>query len=333
MALRRTIVAGLGAAFAAAGLGVGLGAPGLAAAQPAKLVRIGVLLFGTPTNEPNFDGMVAGLRELGWVEGRTITFEHRYAEGRPERLRALAFALVATRPDLILAFGGDVVPFAREAAGGSIPIVMMTSADPVASGIVASYRRPGGNITGVAFVSQETAAKRLQFLTQAVPAARRVGVLWNPEHFDGEYRDVSEAGRRLGVQALSLEVRSPDELAGAFDEATRDRAESLMVVSSRLLNLNGPRVLDFASRQRLPLVSGWGEWAKAGALLSYGPDLSRLARRAAAQVDKVLRGASPAELPVEQPTEFQLIVNVKTAHQLRLALPPSLLAQADRIIE
>jgi len=296
-----------------------------------RVVRLGVLLYGTP-REPNLQALVAGLRDLGWSEGRNVAFDYRYAEGRAERLHDLAIALVSARPDLILAFGGDVVPSAKEATR-SIPIVMMVSNDPVAAGTVQSFRRPGGNITGVAFVSEETGGKRLQYLKEAVPALTRVAVLWSPDHLDSELRDVTEAGRRLGVQAQSLEVRRPEEFPAAFDAATRGRAEALMVVSSRFMSLNEPRILEFANARRIPLVSGWGNWAQVGGLLSYGPDLDVLARRAASHVDKVLRGANPAELPVEQPTKFELVVNRGAASRLGLTLPGALLAQADRVVE
>ena len=309
-----------------------LGALPIARAQPgSRAVRIGTLLFGNP-REPNLLALIAGLRDLGWTEDRNVALEHRYAEGRAERLRELAGSLVATRPDLIFALGGDVVPFAKEATR-SIPIVMVVSNDPVAAGTIQSFRRPGGNITGVAFVSEETGPKRLQYLKQAAPALTRVAVLWNPDHLDSELRDVTEAGRRLGVQVQSLELRRPEEFDAAFDAATRGRAEALMVVSSRFMSLNQRRILEFANARRMPLVSGWGDWAQAGGLLSYGPDLNVLARRAAAHADKILRGANPAELPVEQPTKFELVVNRRTAQRLGLSLPAALLAQADRIVD
>ena len=309
-------------------------APSLVAhAQPAgKVARLGVLLFDTPTTNPNFPAFVAGLRDLGYVEGRNVAFEYRYAEGRPERIRDLAQQIASLKPDVIVVLGGDMVPFVKDATS-TIPVVMLTSQDPVEAGVVASYARPGGNMTGVAFVSSETAGKRLQFLKEAVPSLTRVAVLWNPDHPDGEYRNTEAAARRLGIQLQSLEVRRPADFDGAFEAATRARAEALMVVSSRFMNLNRARILDLPGKQRIPVVTGWGPWARAGSFMSYGPDLDALVRRAATHVDKILKGAKPADLPVEQPTKFELVINLKTAKTLGLTIPQSLLVRADQVIE
>ena len=297
-----------------------------------KVPRIGVVLFGTPQTEPNFTAFVAGFRDLGYVDGRNVAFEHRNADGQPDRLRELALQITALNPDVIVVLGGDMVPVVKEATS-TIPIVILTSNDPVEAGMISSFARPGGNLTGVAFISAETGAKRLQFLKEAIPALARVAVFWNPDHPDGEFRDIESAARRLGVHVESLEVKRPEDFQAAFQVASRTRAEALMVVSSRLLNLNRARVLEFADKQRIPLVSGWGAWATAGGFMSYGPDLDVLARRAASHVDKILKGAKPSELAVEQPTKFELVVNLKTAKRLGLKLPGSVLVRADRIIE
>jgi putative ABC transport system substrate-binding protein len=233
---------------------------------------------------------------------------------------------------VIVVLGGDMVPFVKDATR-TIPTVMLTSNDPVDARLVDSFARPGGNLTGVAFVSSETGAKRLQFLKEAVPVLTRAAVLWNPDHPDGEFRDIESAGRRLGVHIESLEVRRPQDFEAAFQMASRARVEALIVVSSRLTNLNRARVLEFAAKQQIPLVSGWGPWATAGGFMSYGPDLDVLARRAASHVDKILKGAKPSELAVEQPTKFELVVNLKTAKLLGLKLPGSVLVRADRVIE
>jgi putative ABC transport system substrate-binding protein len=319
----------VGALLAAALLAAPVAAPGQA---PGKVARLGVMLFSTPPTEPNLLALVAGLRELGYVEGRNLALEYRYAEGRPERFVELAAQLVALKPDVIVILGGDMVPFVKRATS-TIPVVMLTSQDPVESGIVASFARPGGNLTGVAFVSSETAGKRLQFLKEAAPSLTRVGVLWHPDHPDGEYRNTAAAADRLGVQVRSLEVKRPEDFETAFQAATRERVEALLIVSSRFLNLNRARILEFAGRQRLLLVSGWGPWARAGGLMSYGPDLDTLVRRAATHVDKILKGASPATLPVEEPTKFELVINMKTARAFGLTIPPSLLGRADQLIE
>jgi putative ABC transport system substrate-binding protein len=301
--------------------------------QPAaKVPRLGVLLFGTPATDPNLAALVTGLRDLGYVEGRNVAFEYRYAEGRPERVGGLAHQIAALKPDVIVVLGGELVPSMKDATS-TIPVVMLTSQDPVEAGVVASFARPGGNLTGVAFVSSETAGKRLQFLKEAAPSLTRAAVLWTPDHPDGEYRDIETVARRLGIQLQSLEVRRPEDFEGAFQAATRARAEALMVVSSRFMNLNRSRILEFASKQRIPLVTGWGPWVRSGGFMSYGPDLDALVRRAASQVDKILKGARPADLPVEQPIKFELVINLKTARALGLTIPPSLLAQADHVIE
>jgi len=308
-------------------------APFAAEAQQAgKVARLGVLLFGTPATDPNLAAFVAGLRDLGYVEGRNLALEYRSAEGRPERVRELAVQVVSLKPDVIVVLGGDMVPFVKDATS-TIPVVMLTSQDPVEAGVVTSFARPGANLTGVAFVSSETAGKRLQFLKEAVPSLTRVAVLWNPDHRDPEYRDIEAAARRLGVHIQSLEARRPEDFDGAFQSATRARADALMVVSSRFMNLSRSRILEFVSKQRIPLVTGWGPWVRAGGLLSYGPDLDALMKRAASHVDKILKGAKPADLPIEQPTKFELVINLKTAKALGLTIPQSVLGRADQVIE
>jgi putative ABC transport system substrate-binding protein len=306
--------------------------PVVAQSQPGKVPRVGVLLFSTPASEPNLPAFVAGLRDLGYVEGRSVVFEYRYAEGHPERFPDIATELASLHPDVIVVLGGDLVPFAKDATR-TIPVVMLTSNNPVDAGVVNGFARPGGNITGVAFISSETAGKRLQFLKEVAPSLTRVAVLWNPDHPDGEYRDTEAAARRLGIHIESLEVRRPEDFEAAFALAARAHAEALMVVSSRLMSTNRLRIVDFAGKQRIPLVSGWGTWAQTGGLLSYGPDLDTLAQRAATKVDKILKGAKPGDLPVEQPTKFELIINVKVAKSLGLTIPPSLLTRADQVIQ
>ena len=300
------------------------------AQQPAQLRRVAVIAFGSAQSDSNVTAIVEGLRELGYVESR-LAIDVRYADGRPERVRDLAVDAAASRPDVIVALGGDVVPYVQQATR-TIPIVMLTSNDPVQAGTVQSYARPGGNTTGVAFVAVETATKRLQYLHEAVPAITRVAVLWNPDHPDGEYPDIRAAARKLGIEVTSVEVRRPEDFDAALGAAAQARTEALMVVSSRLLRVNQARIQDWATRQRIPLVSGWGPWADSGALLSYGPDLDALTRRAASQVDRILKGARPGDVPVEQPTRFELIVNLKAARQLGIVVPPRLLDRADRVI-
>jgi putative ABC transport system substrate-binding protein len=310
-----------------------LALPHLAEAQsPPKVARIGVLLYGTPETDPNFSAFRDGLRDLGYVEGRNLTFEHRFAEAKPERLAALAADLVKREPHVIFALGGDVAPFAR-AATSTIPVVISVSVDPVQTQIVSSLARPGGNVTGVTLISSDLAAKRLQLLKEIAPAISRIGILWNPDHIDPEYRETQAAARRLGLQLHSLEVRRPADFDAAFAAAATARAEAIVVVSSRLMTLSRSQITEFAAKHRIILVSGWGPWAQNGALLSYGPDLNALVRLAATQIDKILKGAKPGDLPVEQPTKFQLVINTKTAKAFGLTVPPSLLLRADQIIE
>ena len=323
---RRELLAALG--------GAAVAWPRLVLAQRAgkAVPRVGALLFGTPETEPNVGAFRRGLRDLGYVEAQNLVIEYRYAEGKPERLRALAVELVAIKPDVIFALGGDVAPLVR-AATSTIPIVMAVSQDPVQTGLVASLARPGGNITGVTFVSSDLAAKRLQFLHEMAPDLARVAVIWNPDHIDPEYRETQIAGKTLGIQIQSLEVRATDNFDAAFQAAISARAQALVPVSSRLMTANRARIIQFSGQRRLLLASGWGPWAREGALFSYGPDLDVITRRAAVYVDKILRGARPDELPVEQPTTFQLMINGKTAKALGLTVPRSLLSIADEVIE
>lgn len=297
-----------------------------------RVPRVGVLLYGTAETDPNYGAFRRGLRELGYVENQNIALEPRSAEGMPERLPVLARELVAAKPDLIYVLGGDVAPFVR-AATSTIPIVMAVSNDPVRSNLVASLARPGGNITGVTFVSSDLAAKRLQFLHELAPQLARVAVLWNPDHVDPEYRETQAAGKTLGIQVHSLEARSRADFESAYQTALSVGAEALIPVSSRLMTVDRAGIIAFAARHRLLLASGWGPWAREGALLSYGPDLDEITRRSAAHVDKILRGASPADIPVEQPTRFQLVLNAKSAKALALTIPERLRALADEVIE
>jgi putative ABC transport system substrate-binding protein len=305
-----------------------LATPLMAGAPP----RVGVLLFGASVTDPNVAAFRRGLADLGYVEGRNVDLEYRSAEGKAERLPELARELVRLTPDVIFALGGDVAP-AVKSATATIPIVAAVSLDPVLSGLVADLARPGGNITGVTFVSSELAAKRLQLLKEIAPAISRVAVLWNPAHPDFEYRETLVAGQQLGVQVRSLEVRGPGDFGPALEAAATARSDAVIVASSRLMTLNRQQIIALATKHRMLVVSGWGPWAQSGALLSYGPDLDAIIRRAAINVHKILKGARPGELPVERPTKFELVINLKTAQAFGLTVPPSLATRADRIIE
>ena len=243
-------------------------------AQRVGKKRIGGLLFGTPDTDPNLSAFRRGLREFGYVEGQNIVIEYRFAEGKSERLRDLAAELASIKPDLIFALGGDVAPLVR-AATSTIPIVMVVSVDPVQAGLVASLARPGGNITGVTFVSSDLAAKRLQLLREMAPNIKGIVVIWNPDHIDPEYRETQAAAKTLGIQVQSLEVRTTDDFRTAF-QTIDARSEALIPVSSRLMLANRALIMQFASQRRLLVASSWALWAREGALFSYGPDLDAI---------------------------------------------------------
>jgi putative tryptophan/tyrosine transport system substrate-binding protein len=304
----------------------------LLAQQAAKIPRLGMLLYSTVRGDPNAEAFHRGMRELGYVDGQNISYEYRFAEGRPERLPELAADLVRLKPDVIFALGGDVAPDARKATQ-TIPVAFAVSTDPVLSGLVASLSRPGGNATGVTFLLDELASKRLVLLKEAVPQLSRVAFLFNPDHPDNERREAERAAAALGVKLHLAEVRGPGDFDPAFDAIARAGVDALYVVSSRQTVTNIARIVDFAAKHRLPLVGGWGAWTQAGGLISYGPNVSEMVRQSAAYVDKILKGAKPGELPVQQPTRFELLINLKTAKTLGLAIPEAFLLQADRVIE
>ena len=297
-----------------------------------RTYRVGVLLFSTPAADPTVPVLREALRAAGYVEGRNLVLEFRYAEGKRERLQALAEELVQLRPDLIYAVGGDVVPFAQHATQ-TIPIVGIMSLDPVRAGIVPSLAHPGGNLTGFTYLLSELAGKRLEFLREVMPRLSRVAVVWNPDHPDPDFKDTQVAASSLGIRLQSIEVRKLDDFEGALATATRDRAEAIIVVTSRLTLLRQSQILDFAAKNRIPVATGFGTWVQNGALLSYGPDINEIARKSVSHVDKILKGTKPADIPIEQPTRFELTVSLKTARTLNLTVPQSLLARADRVIE
>jgi putative ABC transport system substrate-binding protein len=325
---RRDALAVLGAA-----LGSAVAWPRATAAQPAaKAARLGVLLYSTPKGDPNLASFLHGLADHGYVEGRNLTIEYRYAEGRPERLAGLAEELVRLKPDLLFILGGDVTVQAM-AAARTMPVLFTSSADPVQLGFVASLARPGGNATGVTLLLDDLASKRLELLKEAAPHISRVAFVWNPDHVDNELRQAEHAARPLGIELLPAAMHGPDELDGALAAARNGRPDALYVVSSRQTVRSIPRFVAFATDHRLPLAGGWGAWAQAGGLLTYGPNLNEMMHQTANLAARILHGAKPAELPVEQPTRFELIINLRTARTLGLTLPATLLARADEVIE
>ena len=300
--------------------------------QRATVPRLGALLFSTPQADPQMQLVHSGLRELGYVAGQNLIVFYRYAEGKPDRLADLAAALVGEKPDLLLALGGDVAPYAVKATS-TIPIVFLSSADPIRLGLAASLARPGGNATGITLLLDDTASKRLELLKEVVPRVKHAAFLWNPDHPDNELREAERAAQSLSVRLQLVEMRGSGDVDAALRAVTDAGCDALYVVSSRQTVLNTSRIVDFATRHRLPLAGGWGAWAHAGGLLSYGPNINDMMRRLVAYVDKVLKGAKPADLPIQQPTKFELVINVKVAKSIGVDVPPILLSRADEVIE
>jgi putative ABC transport system substrate-binding protein len=305
------------------------------AQQPGKVPRVGFLGPRNRADGPFVGAFLQGMRELGWVEGQNIAIEYRFAEGRLDRLPDLAAELVRLKVDVILATSTPPALAAKNATS-TIPIVMGTSADPVGSGLVASLARPGGNVTGLSFsVGLEVVGKELELLNETVPNARRVAVLSNPAN-PGNVRaleTVKTRARALGVQLQILEARGPDEFEAAFAAMARERAQALLVVPDAVFGFHRAPLQALAAKSRLPTMYGLREHAEAGGLMSYAVDLRDSMRRSATYVDKILKGAKPADLPIEQPTQFELVINLKTAKALGLTIPPSVLVRADQVIE
>ena len=275
-----------------------------------------------------------GLRDLGYVEGQNIAIEYRWAEGRFERLPDLAAELVRLKVDVIVSVVTQASLAAKNATR-TIPIVMVAAGDPLGSGLVASLARPGGNVTGPSSMLAELAGKELELLKETVPNVSRVAVLWNPANAVWQaqmLRATEVAARALGLQLQLLEARGPDELEGAFAAMTRERASALLVQVDVIFALHARRIADLAAKRRLPAMYGSREHVEAGGLISYAPNVPDVFRRAATYVDKILKGAKPADLPVEQPTKFELVINLKTAKALGLTIPQAVLIRADEVI-
>ena len=314
-----------------------LAAPLAAAAQQTgKVPRIGWLSATSASDRPALlNAFRQGLGELGWVEGQNIGIDYRYAEDRVDRLPGLAAELVRLKVDCIVSLGTQGVTAARKATE-TIPIVMIAVRDPVGTGLIASLARPGGNLTGVAgYAGLEIVAKQLELLKETVPKLRRVAVLSNPANAYHRLaiKEAHAAARSLGVQLQLLQARGSNEFDAAFAAMAKERAGGLLVLSDAMLNAHRAQIADLAARGRLPAAYAVRESVEAGGLMSYGPSFLDLHRRSAAYVDKILKGAKPADLPVEQPTQFELVINLKTAKALSLTMPPSLLRQADEVIE
>ena len=306
-------------------------------AQPAgKTFRIGTLWNSRPAS-PDWKQqwvLVQALRELGWVEGQNIVIEDRWSEGQPSRYADLAVDLVRRKVDLIVTVSWPAAVAAKNATD-TIPIVMVAAGDPVATGLIASLPRPGGNLTGVTDQAVETSAKRVELLKEVVPNAAHIAVIWNPT--DGamtlRFRQVQAAARALGVTVRPLGVQEPGDFEQAFTAMIQERPDALLVVADPLTVFHRKRIVEFAAQTRLATMYELRAYVDDGGLMAYGPNFGEMFRRGAAFVDKILKGAKPADLPVEQPTRFELVVNLKTARALGRAMPQSILVRADEVLQ
>jgi putative ABC transport system substrate-binding protein len=313
-----------------------LAAPLAAQAQQAgKVSRVGFLGNSTAALEANLVGPFReGLRELGYVEGRNILIEYRWADGKYERFPTLIAELAALKVDVIVT-AGTPAALAVKKTTPSIPLVMVAVGDPIGVGLVASLARPSGNVTGLSSIAPELEGKRLELLREVMPKLSHVAVLWNPDNpfHAGSLKETRVAGQVLGIKVQLLGIRASEEFPAAFAAIVRERPGALLVLADRLFLHNRARIVDFEAKHRLPGVYAYRELVEAGGLMSFGPSYAGMHRRAAYYVDKILKGAKPADLPVEQPTKFELRINLKAAKALGLTIPPSLLQRADEVIQ
>ena len=314
---------------------------GTLAQHGAKIPRIGVLMpghaEGPDASRVMMNAIIEGLSDLGYTDGQNITFERRYGESNPDRLRLAAAELVERQVDLIVAQSTTAARSAKQATS-LIPIVAIGMADPVEDELVASLARPGGNVTGTTFLGPELVAKRLQLLSEVVPQLSRVAVLWHPRAYGdrtmaGMLKEIESAARSLGIHIQLVPAAIPDDIADALSAITKERAAALIVFPSPMLFAEYPRIVSLASDNRLPAIYAAREGAAAGGLMSYGANLPDLSRQTATYAHKILKGAQPADLPVQQPTKFELVINLKAAKALGLTVPPTLLARVDEVIE
>jgi putative ABC transport system substrate-binding protein len=308
--------------------------PFLARAQPRqRQARVGILHPGSPP-DPWLEGLRHGLRDLGYAESRDIAFEYRWAEGRGESLEGLAQELIDSKVDVIVIMTGPAVLAARRRTT-TIPIVMAVSGDPLGIGVAASLAKPGGNVTGLSLMSGDLAGLRLALLKEAVPQAQRIAVLYHPgEPPTGqELRDTEATAQRLSVALLPLQARSRNEIEEAFTRAASERADALITFAHGFAFVHRRLIAALAAHNRLPAMYGWREYAEVGGLMTYGPNVTATLHRAASYVDRILKSASPAEMPIEQPTKFELVINLSAAKALGLTIPSTVLVRADHVIE
>jgi putative ABC transport system substrate-binding protein len=297
-----------------------------------KLVRIGMLRPGSPP-DPFVETFRQALRKLGYAEGRNLSIEYRWAEGRDERLPELAADLVRLKVDVIVAGGGPPLVSARQATA-TIPIVMPVTNDPVSRGLAASLARPGGNVTGLAGLDDELPGKWMELLKETIPKISRVALLWDPAYGQSPVATSEAAARALGMRLQVLRVSRPEDFEIAFAEARKNRAEALIVLSSAFFYARRTQLVALAAKHRLPAIYHQKEFVVgSGGLMSYGPDFHDLFRRAAGYVDKILKGAKPGDLPIEQPTKFEFVINLKAAKALGLTIPQPLLLRADQVVQ
>ena len=306
------------------------------AQAPAKVRRIGMLSPYSATESARwFQAFRQGLLDLGWMEGKNISIEYRYAEGKSDRLPELVADVIRNKVDVMVVSTSTDAGIAKKATK-AIPIVMANAGDPVAMGLVESLARPGGNVTGLSQMTDELVAKRLELLEEMVPNLSRVAVLGNPQSsraYTRYWKELQLLARQLGIELHSLDVRGPKDLDKAFEDAIHARAGALYIFSNQVFSANLERIADLAAKSRLPSIYHRSEFADASGLMTYGPDRADMFRRAATYVDKILKGAMPADLPVEQPTKFELVINMKTAKALGLVVPQIILVRVDRFIE
>jgi putative ABC transport system substrate-binding protein len=310
------------------------------AQQSARIPRVGILFIGG-RDQPHLEAFKQGLRERGYIEGKNIVLDYRYAEGEVDRLTSLATELVQLKVDVIVTTSGNSARAATQATK-TIPIVLTTGADPVKSGLAESLAKPGRNITGLSIIEEDLSGKRVEILKETFPKMTRLAYLWNPlavsysaadrKSGNPSYDEAEKTTKIVGVQLLSYKVRTLADIQKAFADMPKVRPHALFVLQSPLMTLNSKRIVELAVEQRLPGMYPSNQFAQEGGLIAYGPVVADLYRRAATYVDKILKGANPAELPIEQPTKFELVINLKTAKQIGLTIPPNVLARADRVI-
>jgi ABC-type uncharacterized transport system substrate-binding protein len=306
--------------------------PLAARAQRAKISRIGWLVFGTSELEPIDKTLRDALAQRGFVQGRNTDVTVRYANAEPTRLPELARELAAQKPDLLIGVGGEVVRALVDASNGT-PVVGGVSDNPVRAGIALAFARPGKIFTGVTFLTDEMAAKRMELLNEVAPTARRVAVIWNPQHLDDEMLFARRAAETLGISLTSHPLSNAGEADVALRDAGASGAESLFVIPSRTTNIAAGKIAQFGREHRLPVIAAWREFVDAGCLVSYGPSRKFEATRIVGYVEKIIAGEKPEDLPIETPTKFELIINLKTAKALGLEIPTTVLARADEVIE